>query len=95
MTLSFAFYRETHDNVTILFSDIVHFTNISQTLSPSKVCDMLDRLYVAFDELSSKHGVFKVETIGDAYMGVTNCKCSFLWTFSDRMASIKQNVAQL
>mmetsp|Transcript_3999 Transcript_3999/g.11288 ORF Transcript_3999/g.11288 Transcript_3999/m.11288 type:complete len:182 (-) Transcript_3999:209-754(-) len=34
--------------------------------------DMLDRLYIKFDELSVKHGVFKVETIGDAYMGVTN-----------------------
>lgn len=64
--------QETHENVTILFSDIVHFTNISQTMSPAKVCNMLDRLYLAFDELARKHEVFKVETIGDAYMGVTN-----------------------
>eukprot|EP00980_Cylindrotheca_fusiformis_P014260 scaffold3779_cov80-Cylindrotheca_fusiformis.AAC.1 len=33
---------------------------------------MLDRLYLAFDELARKHEVFKVETIGDAWMGVTN-----------------------
>lgn len=33
---------------------------------------MLDRLYLAFDELAGKHKIFKVETIGDAYMGVTN-----------------------
>mmetsp|Transcript_13200 Transcript_13200/g.31652 ORF Transcript_13200/g.31652 Transcript_13200/m.31652 type:complete len:226 (+) Transcript_13200:548-1225(+) len=33
---------------------------------------MLDRLYMAFDALSKKHGVFKVETIGDAWVGVTN-----------------------
>jgi len=33
---------------------------------------MLDRLYQKFDDLSHKHDVFKVETIGDAYMAVTN-----------------------
>lgn len=43
-------------------------------LSAEKVCDMLDRLYLAFDKLAGKHGIFKVETIGDAWMGVTNCK---------------------
>jgi len=35
---------------------------------------MLDRLYLAFDALATKHDVFKVETIGDAWMGVTNCE---------------------
>lgn len=33
---------------------------------------MLDRLYVAFDALANKHEIFKVETIGDAWVGVTN-----------------------
>jgi hypothetical protein len=66
-------YRETHDNVTVFFSDIIRFTDISRALTPVKVCDMLDRLYVAFDALAGKHEVFKVETIGDAWMGVTNC----------------------
>eukprot|EP00547_Thalassionema_nitzschioides_P009863 CAMPEP_0194225370 /NCGR_PEP_ID=MMETSP0156-20130528/39458_1 /TAXON_ID=33649 /ORGANISM="Thalassionema nitzschioides, Strain L26-B" /LENGTH=1223 /DNA_ID=CAMNT_0038957291 /DNA_START=131 /DNA_END=3802 /DNA_ORIENTATION=+ len=61
-----------HELVTIFFSDIVGFTNMSSTLSPMKVSDMLDRLYNAFDNLSQKHDVFKVETIGDAYMAVTN-----------------------
>lgn len=63
---------ESHDLVTVVFSDIVHFTDISRSISPEKVCDMLDRLYMAFDECARKHSVFKVETIGDAYMGVTN-----------------------
>jgi len=63
---------ERRDCVTIFFSDIVGFTVISSTLDPEKVSTMLDRLYTAFDELSREHGVFKVETIGDAYMAVTN-----------------------
>eukprot|EP00555_Chaetoceros_dichaeta_P013092 CAMPEP_0198268664 /NCGR_PEP_ID=MMETSP1447-20131203/38306_1 /TAXON_ID=420782 /ORGANISM="Chaetoceros dichaeta, Strain CCMP1751" /LENGTH=742 /DNA_ID=CAMNT_0043959849 /DNA_START=100 /DNA_END=2328 /DNA_ORIENTATION=- len=63
---------ESRDVVTIFFSDIVGFTKISSTLSPIKISEMLDRLYSNFDSLSRKHDVFKVETIGDAYMAVTN-----------------------
>lgn len=63
---------ENHELVTIFFSDIVGFTDISSTLDPLKISDMLDRLYHSFDALSSYHEVFKVETIGDAYMAVTN-----------------------
>ena len=65
-------HPEHKDDVTIFFSDIVGFTNISAQLTPAAVSDMLDRLYSTFDELTHKHGVFKVETIGDAYMAATN-----------------------
>jgi class 3 adenylate cyclase len=58
--------------VTVFFSDIVGFTNIASELSPLQVSDLLDRLYIKFDALSRLHEVFKVETIGDAWMGVTN-----------------------
>ena len=63
---------ESRECVSIFFSDIVGFTDISSRLSPMKVSDMLDRLYRSFDELSLAHDVFKIETIGDAYMAVTN-----------------------
>ena len=63
---------EHKDSVSIFFSDIVGFTRISSSLEPRKVANMLDRLYLELDELSTKHDVFKVETIGDAYMAVTN-----------------------
>ena len=58
--------------VTIFFSDIVGFTNISAKLPPMKVFNLLDRLYNAFDALALKHGVFKIETVGDAYMCASN-----------------------
>ena len=61
---------EPYDPVTIFFSDIVGFTTISQTLPPEKVMAMLDDMYSRFDALVRRHGLFKVETIGDAYMCV-------------------------
>ena len=53
---------------SLFCSDIVHFTDISRILSPVKVCNMLDRLYLAFDKLATTYNIFKVETIGDAWM---------------------------
>ena len=59
---------ESKEIVTIFFSDIVGFTNISATITPLKVSQMLDRLYQKFDHLSREHDVYKVETIGDRYV---------------------------
>lgn len=63
---------EDHELVTVFFSDIVDYTKYSQLLEPRKVANLLDRLYKVFDDLSDLHGVMKVETIGDSWMGVTN-----------------------
>jgi len=63
---------ESHDLVTIFFSDIVGFTTLAATMTPLEISDLLDRLYHAFDDLSEKYDVFKVETIGDAYMACSN-----------------------
>jgi guanylate cyclase, other len=63
---------EAHEMVTIFFSNIVGFAALCNDLAPMKISDMLDRLYNRFDELSLVYDVFKVETIGDAYMAVTN-----------------------
>jgi class 3 adenylate cyclase len=54
--------------VTILFADIVGFTDLSARLTPSEVVTMLNRLFTAFDELAERHGLEKIKTIGDAYM---------------------------
>lgn len=57
-----------HDNVTVLFADIVGFTRLSAQKSPEALVQLLDRVFSAFDELADIHGLEKIKTIGDAYM---------------------------
>ncbi|XP_052542365.1 guanylate cyclase soluble subunit beta-2-like isoform X4 [Tympanuchus pallidicinctus] len=55
---------------TILFSDVVTFTNICAQCEPIQIVLMLNSMYLQFDRLTTVHDVYKVETIGDAYMVV-------------------------
>ena len=58
-----------HQEVTILFTDIVGFTAMSQTVAPQQVMEFLHELFVRFDELVGRDSLlWKVETIGDAFM---------------------------
>jgi class 3 adenylate cyclase len=54
--------------VTVLFADIIGFTEIAERLEPEAVVAMLNDVFSAFDALADRHGVEKIKTIGDAYM---------------------------
>ena len=63
---------ERKEAITMYFSDIVGFTNISASVSPEKVNSLLDRLYDRLDCIADRLGVYKIETIGDAYLCAAN-----------------------
>jgi len=53
---------------SILFADIVGFTQLSSRLAPDDIVALLNNIFCAFDDLVEKYGVEKIKTIGDAYM---------------------------
>ena len=55
-------------NVTVLFTDIVGFTKMSDTMSAEQVVSMLNSMVSKFDERALREGIEKIKTIGDAYM---------------------------
>jgi class 3 adenylate cyclase len=56
---------------TVLYADISGFTAWSASRAPEQVFMLLETLYACFDKIAHRHGVYKVETIGDCYVAVT------------------------
>jgi adenylate cyclase len=57
-----------HEEVTVLFADVVGFTPFAERTAPERVVELLNRVFTAFDQLVEQHGLEKIKTVGDAYM---------------------------
>jgi len=62
---------ESHGEASVLFSDLVGFTTLTEKLSPGQLVEVLNDYFSMLDRLTEKHGVEKIKTIGDAYMVVS------------------------
>lgn len=59
-----------YDKVTVMFTDFMDFTKISEQLSPAELVKEIDLCFSAFDHIIQNYGIEKIKTIGDAYMCV-------------------------
>ena len=57
-----------YDDVSVLFTDFVNFSQISELLSPQQLVAELDFCFKAFDDIMQQYGLEKIKTIGDCYM---------------------------
>lgn len=57
-----------YDAVTVMYADIVGFTELSSILSAEEMVELLNQVYSHYDSLSERYGVEKIRTIGDNYM---------------------------
>ncbi|MEX3010800.1 adenylate/guanylate cyclase domain-containing protein [Hoeflea sp. TYP-13] len=86
---------EKHDEVSILFADIVEFTKYASRQKPEEIVSKLNDIFSHFDTLVEDHDLEKIKTIGDAYMvvgGLTGTKADHAGQIADlaldMMASI-------
>ena len=59
---------EWYGQVTVVFADIVGFTKLSALLSATELVSRLNIIFSRFDDLTEKHGLEKIKTMGDCYM---------------------------
>ena len=75
-----------HADVTVLFADIVNFTQISEELSAADTVKMLNEVFTLFDDLAERHGVEKIKTMGDGYMAAGGLVSGSSVHFADEVA---------
>ena len=84
-----------HNNLVILFADLVNFTNLFHKLPPDKVVDILNEIFSIFDRLTDKYRLEKIKTIGDAYMvvgGLHDSSTRDLFAISDFALEMREQI---
>jgi adenylate cyclase len=56
------------DDATVLFADLIGFTELARRVPHERVVEILDGLFTEFDRMTARHGLEKIKTIGDSYM---------------------------
>lgn len=64
------------ENISVMFTDFVGFTKISQEISATKLIEELNEIFSEFDRITESHASERIKTIGDAYMCVSGLERS-------------------
>ena len=89
---------ESYNDVTILFADLVGFTELASQIKPIELVDLLNELFSTFDTLTEKHGLEKIKTIGDAYMvvgGLPNPRVDHAEAVAQMALDMQSAIAQI
>jgi class 3 adenylate cyclase/DNA-binding response OmpR family regulator len=88
---------DSFESVTVMFADIVGFTNLSAQISPLELVKLLNQIFSRFDALAQRHKLEKIKTIGDAYMvvgGLSITNDRHLSAMADMALDMQQAIAQ-
>lgn len=80
-------------DATVMFADIVNFTQIAADMTPEQVFRMLNRIFSSFDDLAERFGLEKIKTIGDAYMvagGINTATTDYAAAIADLALSMQE-----
>lgn len=89
---------ESFTEATVLFADIVGFTQLSSEIPPQDVVELLNHVFSTFDELAEKHQLEKIKTIGDAYMvvgGLPSHRYDHTEAIADMALDMQATIAQI
>lgn len=81
-------------DVSVMFADVVNFTRLAEELTPNQVVSFLDEVFTRFDQLTERHGLDKIKTIGDAYMVVGGLAVDQL-NYADHVADMALEMVEL
>lgn len=83
-------------DVTVMFSDIVNFTQLTEQMSPEQMVGLLNTIFSWFDSFADKYGLEKIKTIGDAYMvagGLTRDNPEYVANIADMALEMRDFIA--
>ncbi len=84
-------------DVTVMFSDLVNFTQLTEQMSPEQLVGLLNTVFSWFDSFAEKHGLEKIKTIGDAYMvagGLTRDNPDYVVDVADMALEMRDFIAR-
>ncbi len=88
---------ESFSDVSVLFADIVGFTQLSSSVSAIELVHLLNGIFSKFDDLAEKHCLEKIKTIGDSYMvvsGLPTPRADYAEAIAEMALDMKSALAQ-